>query len=52
MQAEAMEAWKYCDPECHDLKQALAAWHGVSPDNILVGEGIDGLFGGYRETVC
>jgi histidinol-phosphate aminotransferase len=45
MQAEAIEAWKYCDPECHDLKQALAAWHGVSPDNILIGEGIDGLFG-------
>jgi len=45
MQAEAIEAWKYCDPECHDLKQALAAWHGVSPDNILVGEGIDGLLG-------
>ncbi len=45
MQAEAAEAWKYGDPENHDLKQALAAWHGVSPDNILVGEGIDGLFG-------
>ena len=45
MQAEAIEAWKYCDPECHDLKQALAAWHGVSPDNILIGEGIDGLLG-------
>ncbi|HET6621958.1 MAG TPA: pyridoxal phosphate-dependent aminotransferase, partial [Dongiaceae bacterium] len=39
------EAWKYCDPENHDLKQALAAKHGVSPDNIMVGEGIDGLFG-------
>ena len=45
MQAEAAEAWKYGDPESHDLKQALAAWHGVSPDNILVGEGIDGMFG-------
>ncbi len=45
MKAEAEQAWKYCDPENHDLKQALAAYHGVSPDNILVGEGIDGLFG-------
>jgi histidinol-phosphate aminotransferase len=45
MRAEAAEAWKYCDPENHDLKQALAVKHGVSPDNIVVGEGIDGLFG-------
>jgi histidinol-phosphate aminotransferase len=45
MKAEIEEVWKYCDPENHDLTQALAAYHGVSPDNILVGEGIDGLFG-------
>ncbi len=45
MKAEATHAWKYCDPENHDLKQALAAYHGVAPDNILVGEGIDGLLG-------
>ena len=25
MQAAAVEAWKYCDPENHDLKQALAS---------------------------
>src|SRR5919108_6380008 len=24
MQEAAIEAWKYCDPENHDLKQALA----------------------------
>lgn len=41
----AAEAWKYCDPENHDLKQAIALHHGVSADNIVVGEGIDGLFG-------
>lgn len=35
--------WKYGDPESHDLKQALAAKHGVQPENIVVGEGIDGL---------
>jgi len=45
MRAAASEAWMYCDPENHDLKQALARQHGVSPDNVVVGEGIDGLFG-------
>ena len=29
MERAAAEAWKYCDPENHDLKQALAAHHGV-----------------------
>jgi histidinol-phosphate aminotransferase len=41
----AGEMWKYCDPENHDLKKALAAHHGVAPGNIVVGEGIDGLLG-------
>ncbi|WP_119302043.1 pyridoxal phosphate-dependent aminotransferase [Dongia deserti] len=45
MRQEAAEAWKYCDPENHDLKHALAVKHGVKPENIVVGEGIDGLFG-------
>jgi histidinol-phosphate aminotransferase len=39
------ESWKYGDPENHDLKVALAAHHGVRPENIAVGEGIDGLLG-------
>ena len=33
----------YGDPENHDLRQALAAHHGVTPAHIVVGEGIDGL---------
>jgi histidinol-phosphate aminotransferase len=41
----AAEAWKYCDPENHDLKGALAGLHGVAPANIVVGEGIDALLG-------
>jgi histidinol-phosphate aminotransferase len=41
----AAECWKYCDPENHDLKVALAKTHGVRPDNVVVGEGIDGLLG-------
>ncbi|HKP26542.1 MAG TPA: pyridoxal phosphate-dependent aminotransferase [Dongiaceae bacterium] len=45
MRREAADVWKYCDPENHDLKQALAGRHGVKPDNIVVGEGIDGMFG-------
>lgn len=45
---EAMAAtgiWMYGDPENHDLRHALADHHGVSPENIVVGEGIDGLLG-------
>ncbi|MBD3677728.1 MAG: pyridoxal phosphate-dependent aminotransferase [Rhodobacteraceae bacterium] len=45
MAREAAEVWKYGDAESHDLKHAIAAHHGVAPDNILVGEGIDGLLG-------
>jgi len=45
MQEEAREIWKYGDPSSHDLRHALAAHHGVAPENILVGEGIDGLLG-------
>ncbi len=35
----------YGDPESHDLRQALAAHHGVPLEAIMVGEGIDGLLG-------
>lgn len=45
MREAAGEAWKYGDPENHDLKQALSAKLGVKPENIMVGEGIDGLLG-------
>ncbi len=45
MAAAASDVWKYCDPENHDLRVALAKHHGVKPDNIMVGEGIDGMFG-------
>ncbi len=45
MTAAAAEIWKYGDPENHDLRHALAVKHGVGPDNIVVGEGIDGMFG-------
>lgn len=41
----ASDAWLYGDPELHDMKAALAAHHGVRPENIVVGEGIDDLLG-------
>jgi len=45
MQTAASEAWMYGDPEVHALKNALAAHHGCAPENIVAGEGIDGLLG-------
>ncbi|MEL6205482.1 MAG: pyridoxal phosphate-dependent aminotransferase [Pseudomonadota bacterium] len=41
----AADAWMYGDPENHDLRRALATHHGVPPDAVVVGEGIDGLLG-------
>ena len=45
MQAAARDVWMYGDPELHNLRHALAAHHRVAPENIVVGEGIDGLLG-------
>ncbi|MEL6504624.1 MAG: pyridoxal phosphate-dependent aminotransferase [Pseudomonadota bacterium] len=45
MQATLVDAWRYADPENFDLKAAIAAHHGISPDNVATGEGIDGLLG-------
>ena len=45
MAAAAAETWMYGDPENHELKAAIAAHHDVKPENVMVGEGIDGLFG-------
>ena len=41
----AADNWKYCDPDNYDLKQAIAAHHGVAPENIVIIEGIDGGLG-------
>jgi len=43
MAAAAPEMWKYCDPENHDLRVAVARHLGVKAENVVVGEGIDGL---------
>lgn len=45
MAQSAAEIWKYGDAENHDLRHALAARHRVAVENIVVGEGIDGLLG-------
>ncbi len=45
MGAAAADAWKYGDPENHDLRAALAAHEGVPAASIVIGEGIDGLLG-------
>jgi histidinol-phosphate aminotransferase len=45
MQKASCESWMYGDPENHELKVALAQRLGVQPENIVIGEGIDSLFG-------
>jgi histidinol-phosphate aminotransferase len=45
MRAELARASWYGDPECADLRAALAARHGVDPAEIVVGSGIDELLG-------
>ncbi|MEM1313959.1 MAG: pyridoxal phosphate-dependent aminotransferase [Pseudomonadota bacterium] len=45
MQAALPELWMYGDPTMHALREALAAHHGVGLENIIIGEGIDGLLG-------
>ena len=39
----ASDMWMYCDPDNHDLKVALAEHLRVERQNIVVGQGIDGL---------
>ncbi|MBZ9957583.1 MULTISPECIES: pyridoxal phosphate-dependent aminotransferase [unclassified Mesorhizobium] len=41
----ARDMWMYCDPDNHDLKVAAAAHHNLKVENVVVGEGIDGLLG-------
>ena len=45
MQAAEADIWMYADPTNHDLRNALAEHHKIAPENIIVGEGIDGLLG-------
>lgn len=45
MTAAASDAWMYGDPENQALRSALAKHHGCRSEQIVVGEGIDGLLG-------
>lgn len=45
MQRAAGDVWQYGDPDSHDLREAIAARHGVAPGHVMLGEGIDGLLG-------
>jgi histidinol-phosphate aminotransferase len=45
MRAAVDGNWMYADPESHELRAAIAEFHGVGLDNVVIGEGIDGLLG-------
>lgn len=45
MREAAVMNWRYSDPENHDLRAALAEYHGVPIGSVVIGEGIDGLLG-------
>lgn len=45
MERAASDVWKYGDPECYELREALARHHGIPIESIVVGEGIDALLG-------
>ncbi|SDY89018.1 pyridoxal phosphate-dependent aminotransferase [Citreimonas salinaria] len=45
MQDAAADVWMYSDPSSFDLKNALSARMGCTPENIVLADGIDGLLG-------
>ncbi len=45
-------SWMYSDPENLALRDAIADLHGVARDNVVIGEGIDGLLGCAVRLVC
>ncbi|CAN1722245.1 Pyridoxal phosphate-dependent aminotransferase [Hyphomicrobium sp. 1Nfss2.1] len=45
MREAAAGNWMYSDPESYELRAAVARLHGVGIDNVVIGEGIDGLLG-------
>ena len=45
MQEAARDQWMYCDPERYELRTAIAQHLDVGYENVVVGEGIDGLLG-------
>ncbi|NKC48673.1 pyridoxal phosphate-dependent aminotransferase [Ochrobactrum anthropi ATCC 49188] len=45
IRTETSEIWKYGDPENYELRHAIAAHHGVKPQHIMPGAGVDALLG-------
>jgi histidinol-phosphate aminotransferase len=52
MRAAAAETAWYGDPESRELREALAARHGVGIENLVVGSGIDDLLGLVVRGYC
>ncbi|MER0237839.1 aminotransferase class I/II-fold pyridoxal phosphate-dependent enzyme [Fulvimarina sp. MAC8] len=48
----AAESWMYGDPEQFELREALAAQHGLAVENIICGVGIDGLLRDLITAAC
>ncbi|MEN3791560.1 aminotransferase class I/II-fold pyridoxal phosphate-dependent enzyme [Fulvimarina sp. MAC3] len=48
----AADGWMYGDPEQFELREALAAKHGLAIDNIICGTGIDGLLRDLVAAAC
>jgi histidinol-phosphate aminotransferase len=49
---EAHLSWRYGDPESFDLKNAICEKLAVDFNNIVIGEGIDGLLGLVARMIC
>lgn len=45
MNKAASISWQYGDPDNHNLRSALAEFYNINYENVMVGEGIDGLLG-------
>jgi histidinol-phosphate aminotransferase len=45
MAEAAVDIWKYCDPDNYDLIHAVAKFHDVAAENVVIIEGIDGGLG-------
>lgn len=45
MAAAAPDVWHYGDPENALLLDAIAAHHGIAPDQVMAGPGVDALLG-------
>jgi len=52
MQAASAENWMYADPENLELRTAVASLHGIATENVVIGEGIDGLLGCAVRLIC